>query len=213
MAFAQRSSGYNPAVFSTDASSESVSFGIRAGVNFSNMRASASSLSLNLGSRTGFHVGVIADIPVVESFYIQPGLYLQEKGFKAGEWFGSELTGVDVKAAPLYLEVPILASFRFNVSRDVKIQANVGPYLAYGVGGKIKGSEGVVSVETDVFSDEGGVKRFDGGLSFGAGVQILHNYYIGFAYELGLVNIIDDDEAGGASLKNTNWMISLGYNF
>ena len=40
----------------------------------------------------------------------------------------------------MYLEIPVLASYRYNFSDAAQLQINVGPYFAYGVGGKIKGN-------------------------------------------------------------------------
>lgn len=201
-------------VFSTAKSSEGVKFGIRTGVNLANMGLSYENASLSFNSRTGFHAGVIADIPVVESFYIQPGLYLSQKGFKykgSAIFNDSKHDDANIEAKPLYLEVPVLASFRFNVANNVQLLANAGPYFAYGIGGK--GTAGISgkSESEDFFSD--GINRFDCGLSFGAGVQFARHYYLGFAYELGLTNIIDADIANDLKMKNRNWTISLGYNF
>lgn len=48
------------------------------------------------------------------------------------------------------------------------------------------------------------------GLQVGAGVTFAQHYYIGFAYQFGLVNTTNYDKE---TVKNKNWMISLGYNF
>ncbi len=37
------------------------------------------------------------------------------------------------------------------------------------------------------------------------------HYYLGFNYQFGLSNINDSDDFD--SIKDRNWMISLGYNF
>lgn len=192
--------------------SRPTTFGIRAGLNIADMRASYSgAISVSLGSRTGFHVGFIADIPVTEKFYVQPGLYLQEKGFKRSIASNDYAYAMDINANSLYLEIPLLASFRFKMNSNVQIHANVGPYIAYGIGGKGKGSFDGETLDEDFFGE--GMRRFDAGLSFGGGLLIQRHYYIGLAYEHGLTGIVDEEEIDDGSVKNRNWMISIGYNF
>lgn len=205
-------------------------FGIRAGVSISSIRGQTSNEpddKLDLQSRLGFNAGVIMDIPITNGFYIQPGLLFTTKGAKdkRSDEFGTS----EVKYNASYLEVPVLASFRFNASKSVQIQANVGPYFALGIGGKCKSSftslENSAYNETDempIFgksTDETptfGMKRFDLGLAFGVGVTISKHYYIGVQYDLGLMNLaIKDQQNWGDQTKinSGNLMIQVGYNF
>jgi len=206
---AQRASSSSSTFFSTEKVEGGVQFGIRAGLNSSNMAFSSDGNTLTVKSRTSFHVGLIADIPVVESFYIQTGLYYQNKGWK------QEYSGVESNYKPMYLEIPLLASYRYNFSDAAQLQINFGPYFAYGIGGKEKYDYGYDEddYECDFFGDDGDWNRFDMGLQVGAGVTFAQHYYIGFAYEFGLTNIADIDDDDDYSYKNRNWMISLGYNF
>ena len=117
-----------------------------------------------------------------------------------------------------------VASYRLNFAEASQLQINFGPYFAYGVNGKIKyeeNDEGDVSkYEYDLFgvadedSDEekGGIKRFDCGLGVGLGYT-WNRIYLGFNYQFGLVNIADKKEWGNGKIKNSNFSISLGYNF
>lgn len=211
---AQRASSSSSSFFSTEKADGGVKFGIRAGLNLSNMSMSEDNVSVSLDSRASFHVGVIADIPLMQSLYVQTGLFLQDKGFKLEE-DGETLTG-----KPMYLEIPVLASYRYNFSDAAQLQINVGPYFAYGLGGKAKYEHNGMSSDEDFFGsydddDTFGCKRFDCGLQFGAGMTFASHYYIGFAYQLGLTNIADlpSSYEGDYSVKNRNWMISLGYTF
>lgn len=210
---AQRASSSSSSFFSTEKAEGGVQFGIRAGLDFANMSFSSDGYSVSPKSRTTFHVGVIANIPLMQSLYIQTGLYLQNKGCKIED--GDETTTYK----PMYLEIPILASYRYNFSDAAQLQINFGPYLAYGIGGKVK-SEYEGESEEDFFgsyddSDNAGYKRFDMGLEVGVGVTFASHYYVGVAYQFGLVNIYDLPSSydGDYSVKNKNWMINLGYNF
>ncbi len=165
--------------------------------------------SFSPGSRTAFHVGVTADIPLMQSLYVQTGLFFQNKGYKYEEDDYTET------AKPMYLEIPVLASYRYDFSDALQLQINAGPYFGYGIGGKVKFEEDGESEECDVFGDDEdqyGVKRFNCGLQFGAGLTFSDHYYLGFAYQLGLTNVMSSD-ASDLEFKDTNWMISLGYTF
>ncbi len=210
-ASAQRASSSSSSFFSTEKAEGGVKFGIRAGLNMANMSASDDNgTSISPGSRTAFHVGVTADIPLMQSLYVQTGLFLQSKGYKFEE---DEYTET---VKPMYLEIPVLASYRYDFSDALQLQINAGPYFGYGIGGKAKIEiEDYDSVEGDFFGDDDdqfGAKRFNCGLQFGAGLTLSNHYYLGFAYQLGLSNIMDTNDDYD-NVKDRNWMISIGYNF
>lgn len=194
---AQRATSSSSSFFSTQKADQPVTFSIRGGVNFSNVTISDGGFSVSPKNHTGFHAGVAVDFPLVESFYLQSGLYYTVKGFKIGF--------ADTKANSAYLELPILASYRYNFSDAVQLQVNFGPYLAYGVGGEYKNS---IDGKEDFFGYQ--FKRFDMGLQVGAGFTFARHYYIGFAYEAGLVNIAKNFDG---KVKNSNFFISAGYQF
>ena len=202
---AQRASSSSSSFFSTEKVDGGIQFGIRGGLNVANMTLEYDKISQASDAKTNWHVGVIADIPMMESLYVQTGLYLQNKGYKVSEddW--------EQTANPMYLEIPVLASYRYNFSDAAQLQINVGPYFAYGIGGKIKDVEDGDEDKVDFFSEDGGYKNFDCGLQIGAGFTFGGHYYIGAAYEFGFTNIAKD--SGDTKFKNKNWMFSVGYNF
>ncbi|MCD8288876.1 MAG: PorT family protein [Prevotella sp.] len=184
---------------------EKATWGLRAGLNVANMKESWYGESESYGARMGYHVGVILDIPVVSQyFYIQPGLYLTQKGYKDSE------DGYTDKANPTYVEIPILLSGRYNITNSVQAQLHLGPYFAVGVFGNFTEEYKDEWSESYGCWDDTDFKRFDCGLSFGAGFLFSKHYYIGFQYDFGLMNLSD---YGDGSIKNRNCMISLGYNF
>lgn len=210
-ASAQRASSTSTSFFSTEKADQGVRFGIRAGLNFASLTGDFDDTP---DSRTAFHVGAIADIPLMQSLYIQTGLYFHSKGLK----FEEAYNGYKDKAtmSPMYLQIPILASYRYNFSDAFQVEVDFGPYFAYGVGGKYKeeytdGSDSF-EADTDIFGDDGVLKRFDCGLQVGAGVTFASHYYLGFTYEFGLTDIANED-VSEVSVKNSNWMLSLGYTF
>lgn len=203
-------------------------FGIRAGLNLSNLRGDFKDAvdGSDVKMKAGFHVGVIYDWGISESFYIQPGLYYNMKGVKAED---KEESSYKSTYNLSYLEVPVLASYRIALSDRAKWQINAGPYFAVGVGGKLKYEGDGEEEKMDAFGkteynedgegeDKGDLKRFDFGLSFGIGVSI-NQFYVGLKYDLGLSNIGEKDrwykgeEESKAKIRTGNFAISVGYNF
>lgn len=217
------------------ANAQESGFGVRLGMNISNLSQkfdgtvddgeSKSDYEIDFKSRIGVKVGVIYDWGLSEAFYIQPGLYFTTRGGKYDE--GDEDGKYEEKWNLSYLQLPILASYRIPLNDNMKLHINAGPYLACGLGGKVKW-EYTYDGETekgdykafgttkeddeDEDSEKGGLKRFDAGLSFGAGVSI-KKFYVGLSYDLGLANIADQDQWKDYKIRNRNFSIGVGYNF
>ncbi len=194
---AQYASDASSSFFSVQKSHQPVTFGIRSGINFAKQALSSDGYSFSSKNNVGFNLGVSVDIPMMESLYLQSGLYYTVKGYKVEEDGNTE------KATPSYLELPILASYRYNFSDFAQLQINFGPYLACGIAGKYKWDGG----DADFFDDD--IKRFDAGLAIGAGMTFRH-IFVGVNYDLGLTNILKDSKG---TLKNRCLSINLGYNF
>lgn len=198
----------NAQAWSSEKPENPVKFGVQAGMNISSFSYEDDSPD----SKIGFNAGVTLDYSIVKSFAIKTGLFFTMKGAKTSESYAG--VDDDWKATPMYLELPILASYRYNFSDNLQWEVNAGPYLAFGLGGKKKNEvsgKGFSQEDEDDFfgkSDDGKAKRFDMGLQFGTGITFQQHYCIGIAYELGLTELHKDDKD-----KNNNFMINLGYKF
>ncbi|WAC11498.1 outer membrane beta-barrel protein [Dyadobacter pollutisoli] len=106
-----------------------------------------------------------------------------------------------------YLEVPVQALYYHELQSKGSIVAGLGPYLAFGTGGKIKNSFSNDKVST--FDKDNGFKRFDGGVIFSAGYKMYDSFSFRLAYEMGLVNIIRENS--GAKVKNRTISLNVGY--
>ena len=207
-ASAQRASSSSSSFFSTEKANLPVTFGIRGGLNVASMSMKDDG---NLKSRAGFNAGVAVDFPIIESLYIQSGLYYTVKGFKQeyDTYYGDYEQNVNIG----YLEIPVHASYRYNFSDAAQWQFNFGPYFAYGLRGKAKEkiTDGghTEERETDVY-DNDDVKHFDMGLQFGTGITLAKHYYIGIAYEFGLLSQVKNSDG---YFKNRNFMVNVGYQF
>lgn len=199
-ASAQRASSSSSSFFSTEKADLPVTFGIRGGLNVSSMSLKEDG---DLKSRAGFNAGMSVDFPILESFYLQSGLYYTVKGYKQedGDW--------EEKVNIGYLEIPILASYRYNFSDAAQWQFNFGPYFAVGLNGNDKEKDGRREYEKKWY-DYDDTKRFDMGLQIGTGIVLAKHYYVGVAYEFGLLSQVKDSDG---YWKNRNFMVNVGYQF
>ncbi len=163
-----------------------VSFGIRAGLNMATTKFGDS--YDETGMTIGFHFGVIADIKLTEMLYFTPGLLYSGKGYKYDK--------IETASAS-YVDIPLVFSARFGDIDQLQFQVNAGPYVAMGVGGKIKSEKN--DSEKDFFDY---YKGFDYGLSVGGGILISCHYYVGLSLQVGF-----------ADYRNQNISIGIGYNF
>jgi hypothetical protein len=156
----------------------------------------------------GFQVGLTLDYELSPNVYLLSGLEVVQKGFKI------ELEGLTATSSPVYLQIPVLFGYKFDVGGKARLVPQAGPYLAYGLGGKItmKDSSGVnESEEYDYFGDDNNARKFDIGLTVGAGLE-LGRIGVNLGYSLGLLNISDAESDGNWS-KNSNLFLSVGYKF
>ncbi len=210
-------------------------FGIRAGYNMGYMRLSTidrdGEYTYQTDGKSGWHVGLIADLPVYKKYlYIQPGVYITQKGAKVTEsWesqcyyndWGDYYCDTDSRTLesynPLYIEIPVLISGRINFSDLVQLQINVGPYFAFGIGGSCKLYDQGEKVSCFDGNDPDAFRAFDCGISMGVSFLLGKHYVIGYQYELGLTNLYKSGSYGNGDfsdkLHNSNNMISIGYNF
>lgn len=189
-------------------------FGIKAGFNLASMNISGVDELSDSKMHTGFHFGGIVDFPINDFLSLETGLLFSTKGFNMEiEEDGLTLT---TKINLNYLEIPVLLKGKKEIGTDTYLFGNVGPYFAFGLSGKVKSTfsfQGESETEEEKVEwgndDESDLKRFDMGLSFGAGVQY-NSILLGLSYDLGLSNILAYQE-DGAGMKNRVFKISVGY--
>ncbi len=188
--------------------SAQMNLGVKGGVNMSNFYGD----ELNDNNvKIGFHIGLAADYDFAYNSAIQTGLFFTTKGAKYSSSVGE--ASADVTVNPMYLQLPVHYAYKIDVSPGTRVVLHAGPYAAYGVGGKSKlsGSVGDVGGETEseVFGDDGFLKRFDAGLGLGVGFEF-GPLLLDLGWDMGLVNIADSDNS---DLKNQNAYLSVGYRF
>jgi hypothetical protein len=188
-------------------------FGLRAGVNFQNLNGKDNDGDrLENDLKLGFNAGITADLPVATDFYIQPGLLYSTKGAK--------IEGDNVKVNISYLEIPINLLYK-PVLGEGRLLMGFGPYVAFGINGKVKGDDNSYDIEfdneTSIADPDVTLKRFDAGANLLFGYEFTPRVSAQLNAQLGLVNIAPDftdaPNIDPGTLKNTGFGVSLGYKF
>lgn len=187
-----------------------VTFGVKAGANLSNFGGDVN----DTDAKFGFQAGVTVEYALSEGFFLQSGLEFTTKGAKSNMMVVQDGISTKVKSTfnPMYLQLPVHAAYKVNVAENIKIVFNAGPYIAYGVGGKIKAETKVdnvkVSADENIFSKDN-FKRFDVGLGGGVGAEF-GKIGVNLGYDFGLANI---NQNNGGKVRNQNAYLTLGYKF
>ena len=195
------------------------SFGILGGVNLQNLNGKLSSGDdLENDMLTGFHAGVNAMIPLAPEFYFQPGLMFAVKGAKSTyTLLGTDYTS---KTKINYIEMPLNMVYKAALGSG-SFMLGFGPYVAYGIGGKVVSEGGSTTLESDIeFKNEAGLlegpvyKAFDAGANIFAGYEMASGIFLQLDTQFGMMNINPDRGTNDKSTsKNTGFGLSAGYRF
>lgn len=116
---------------------------------------------------------------------------------------GSQLQGTKVTLD--YLELTEDLYFEHKFSDNGALFGGIGPYIAYGIGGKVSGG----GFSENSFGGDG-YKHFDAGLNLMAGYRLSSGLFFHAGYDFGLVN---KSPAPDFTSRNRSFMLGVGYSF
>jgi hypothetical protein len=185
----------------TDESSLTPKFGLKGGVNLTNMFVDDVS---DENMKVGFNAGFFAKLPITRGFSIQPELLYTSKGAKLK--YDNIIEGEGEYRFNLnYIEMPVLAVI--NVAPNFNL--HVGPYVSYLAAANIKNLDDDGNNNDVTELDAENFNRFDYGLVGGLGIDI-SNFTIGARYNYGLKEIGKSGSLSGQLTKDSrNSAISL----
>ncbi len=157
-------------------------------------------------SRLGIVAGVTVDYQIKGDLFVLSGLEYVVKGTKVD---GGEGNGDGISLN--YLQLPVHFGYKYELTPDIKLVGDIGPYLAYGISGKIKYNAigDYEAYEIDAFGDDA-YKNFDFGLGLGVGVEVSQlNLRIGYDYGLSKIN----DFQSIVEIDNACITLTAGYKF
>lgn len=177
-----------------------ISFGLKAGMNLSEIQ------KFNDEVKVGFNIGVTAELGLPSNFYLMSGLELTTKGTK-GKYIVVDASGFAAKATynAMYLQLPIHAGYKLDIAPGIKLIFRAGPYLAYGIGGKIKWNVKELE-DQDFFRDN--TNRFDFGIGGAVGVEFLNKINVSLGADQGLTKVFKETKT-----KNRCAYVGVGYKF
>lgn len=206
--------------FASAQESPKTSFAIIGGLNLQNMTGKAyNGDKLNNDMLLGYHVGFNAQIPIAQKFYFQPGLLYSIKGSKTKSDLSNSTTSIN------YLEMPLNVVYKSACSNGF-FMVGFGPYVAYGIGGKVKTTGDAATVESKIefkntieLTDPLDVpyyKALDAGANAFVGYEMVNGIFCQLNMQLGLLEInseYSDYPDDKTSVKNTGFGLSTGYRF
>lgn len=177
----------------------SFSFGIKGGVNYSNLKTKNDLTDQN--SIMGYQIGVFSRIGAV-GMYFQPELYLGSKGneFVRVEDNGGNEVQAKGKVKFTTLDLPLLLGTKIGPNK-LNLRFMAGPVISF-----IVDENTTFDSAYQGISDFGNYKKQTLGLQAGTGVD-LGNLTVDLRYEAGLSNVSQSEKY---SQKQNLFHLSLG---
>ncbi|TRO63295.1 porin family protein [Christiangramia sabulilitoris] len=175
-------------------------FGVKGGVNFTNMTSDGFEEN---NSRTGFHLGVLAEIPVSDRFSFQPEVLYSTQGTEATRIFAGDRIEGEYQLD--YIQVPLIA--KFYVIDGLALEA--GPSFNFLVQEEYDFESNTLNFEED--SDFASTFEFGGAL--GASYKFNNGFFLNGRYVLGFTDAFDSDSFDEDAIKNNGFQLGVGFIF
>ena len=172
---------------STCAMAQDLSFGVKAGLNFSKFTGDVES---GQKSKAGICLGAYADYNLSDMFAVEAGLQYEQKGGKMEEDDEKYTTTIN------YFTIPVNARINLAVG-DNTLYFLAGPTFGMGLSGKEKCEDEDGSEEESIkfgSGDEDDYTRMNVGFLIGAGYELSNNIGVRLTYDLGLSNLSGDSK-------------------
>jgi len=158
--------------FTFNSQAQDIKFGFKGGVNFANI---SDFNGENGDGRTGYHIGAVLQLSILETFAIQPELLYSAQGVK----------DVDLD----YINIPILAKLKFAGIASVE----AGPQFGFVV------NDGVKELFEEIGSDVE-AESFNLGLAVGGGVEF-GKFFAQARYNFGLTEVVDGGDGKNSTFQ------------
>ena len=179
---------------------EFVYFGVKGGVSFTNMTSDGFE---DEKSRTGFHLGLLSEIPLSERFSLQPEVLYATQGLEADRSFAGQNINGEYQLD--YIQVPVLA--KFYLVDGLSIEA--GPSFNFLVEEEYDFESGMADAE---FDTEAG-STFEFGGAIGASYKFNNGFFVSARYTQGFTDVFDSDNWDDDAIKNNGIQAGIGLMF
>ncbi len=183
--------------------------GVKGGINLASIANSAAEASFSdykATAITGIQAGLIAELPILPIFAIQPELlWIQKGGRSTYSVLGSE---VESRVRYNHIQIPVLAKVKATTEGSAfGLNFFGGPFASFSLNGKAETETrtplGTVTNERKIEygKDDSVERRIDWGLTFGLGASF-GALFVDLRYDLGINNLLDDSvNTGGQNDK------------
>lgn len=207
--------------FSTEKPEQLFTFGVRVGLNASNVTVSDKIFNdWNKNSfGSGFDAGVLMNLNIRDYLAIQPGFFFESRStnFAYNTTYDVGGTGKEEFSQMghmrnYFFQVPVVASVRFNVTDDIRWNVDFGPNLQF----KLSSDDDKVAVVRqdspyeNPYLEQAKMKFFDFGLKLGTGLTLKNHYFLGVSYIAGLTKAWSTTGMNG---HHKGWQFLIGYDF
>ena len=176
-----------------------LAFGIKGGVNFSNLTGDGVDGFNDDNARTSFNLGAVLEIPVTERFAVQPEVFYSGQGFDLVQRDDAQDTEFQLN----YINVPVLA--KIYLVQGLYLEA--GPQVGFLVDSKIDGPNATIGLDEDNFND------IDFAGAVGVGYKFNGGLFLNARYTQGFSDVYDSGEGNGFDAKNGVFVASVGFSF
>jgi len=186
-------------------------FGFKGGLNLSNMvyKPDDGGSSHNYKVHSGFHLGIITNIPFSKKVSLETDMILSTKGIHVEREKYNGFSPDEGTIHLLYLDIPLAVKIFLSKGAN-KPYVLAGPYAGFGISGKATINDQSQSIHFGSAYDED-FKDLDFGFTVGGGLEV-KGFLFGLNYDIGLINIYSHDDIYG-KVYNRNIRISIGYVF
>ncbi|MFK8007571.1 MAG: porin family protein [Saprospiraceae bacterium] len=181
-------------------------FGVKAGVNFSNITTDDDDVE-DLEAKIGFQAGAMIKIKLSESFAIQPEALFVRKGSKY------KYLGADVTSNLDYVDIPVLIVLK---PFDIPLQIQFGPQFSYLLGTNVKYENALFGIDNTYEAEREDFEDYDLGYAVGLGLNF-GNTVLDLRFTQGFKEYEKETTIGNVTIepssKHFNLQASLGFFF
>ncbi|MET4138452.1 porin family protein [Pedobacter sp. UYP1] len=181
-----------------------IKFGVKAGLNLSDIIKGDGNNNFDTKVKTGFNAGVTVEIPLIAGLAFTPEVLYSQKGYKLTSSLG------EFRQTTSFIDVPILASFRLGSSFNIV----AGPQVSFLLSTKNKFDNGFGTVEqTNVEGDSDRFKKSLVGGLIGFRYDVNDKFDIHGRYALDFQKNNENGTSSTPEFRNQVFSVGVGIKF